>query len=149
MWKHLSSHLYQHAVTIIQKCSKWNFWYLYQFAYISISKSILIYSSFIIHLPSFLCPQYHSTLPAESQNGINDIQRCYRENHKGANAVQSLWLYSVLLILNGTLLNSINALLALNRQYAMAKSLFSSSSSHFWGIFPLTKQLLKKTPFSI
>ena len=41
-------------------------------------------------------------------------QRCSIENQKGAITVQSLWHYSTLLVLNGTLLNSNNALLVLS-----------------------------------
>ena len=31
----------------------------------------------------------------ESHKGINDVQRCFVENQKGAVAIQSLWQYAV------------------------------------------------------
>ena len=49
----------------------------------------------------------------ERQKGVNVVQRCSVENQKGAITVQSL-CDSALLVLNGTSLSSINALLALS-----------------------------------
>ena len=56
-------------------------------------------------------------LLTESQKGVNAVQRCSIENQKDAITVQSLWA-SALLVLNGTLFDSINAILAFSRQYA-------------------------------
>ena len=50
----------------------------------------------------------------ESQKGIITIQWCSIENQKGAIAVQTLWWYYTLLVLNGTSWNCDNALLVLN-----------------------------------
>ena len=55
-----------------------------------------------------------NTSSVESQKGVNGGQRCSIEHQKGAIAVQSLWRYSALLVLNGTSLNIDSALLALN-----------------------------------
>ena len=53
----------------------------------------------------------------ENQKGTINIHRCSLENHKGTIAVQCLWRYSTLLVLNGTSLNNDRALLALNWPY--------------------------------
>ena len=74
---------------------------------------------------------------AEGKKGINAFQRCSVENQKGAiarlcTAIAAFWLeghyhqtlYSNcgLLVLNGTSLNSVNALLALSQRIGEAKS---------------------------
>ena len=56
-------------------------------------------------------------LLAENQKGANAVQQCSVENQKGAIAIAPFWFWcsnSTLLVLNGTSLNSDNALLALN-----------------------------------
>ena len=51
---------------------------------------------------------------AESQKGVNAVQWCSVENQKGALAIGFIHTDNAPLTLNGTSLNSVNALLALN-----------------------------------
>ena len=74
--------------------------------------SMRVHCWFFTLLPCWINPHNSSV---ESQKGTINIQRCSVENQKGAIPVQSLWWnLSVLLVLNGTSLNSDSALLALN-----------------------------------
>ena len=54
---------------------------------------------------------------AESQKGTNTVQWCSVENQKGAITMYTLYSNGALLVLNGTSLNCINALLVLNWLY--------------------------------
>ena len=61
-----------------------------------------------------LNPSSNYNTSAESHKGINDVQRCSVENQKGAIAIVSLYRDSALLVLNGSSLQIVNALLVLN-----------------------------------
>ena len=60
---------------------------------------------------------------AESQKGVNAVQRCSIENQKGALSLYKVYGNNALLVLNGTLLNSVNTLLVLNFLADKIKSL--------------------------
>ena len=53
-------------------------------------------------------------MSVESQKGFNAFQRCSIENQKGAISLYKVYGDSALLVLKGTPLNSINALLVLS-----------------------------------
>ena len=76
-----------------------------------------------------LCERKENNLSAEGKKGINDVQRCSIQNQKGTitrlctviaafclegRYHQTLYSNCALLVLNGTSLNSVNALLALS-----------------------------------
>ena len=65
---------------------------------------------------------------AESQKGVNDVQRCSVENQKGAIAIEFVMSDSALLVLNGTLLNSDKALVALNWRTLFCQTIVALSS---------------------
>ena len=62
-------------------------------------------------------PTFKNIASVESQKGIITIQRCPVENQKGAITVYG---NSTLLVLNGTLLNSTNAILVLSRRFMLS-----------------------------
>ena len=60
------------------------------------------------------------TSSVERQKGTNAARQCSAENYKGATSVYKVFCDNTLLVLNGTLLNSINALLAISQQYNLS-----------------------------
>ena len=82
----------------------------------------------------YIKDSHGSVSSAESQKGINAAQ-CFTENQKGAIAID-LYSDGAILVLNGTLLNSINALLVLTGDIFLFTTTFQCEySGIFWNIF--------------
>ena len=62
----------------------------------------------------FKMPRKYDVSSFESQKGTNTAQWCSIENQKGAIAIYKVYGNSTFLVLNGTSLNSANALLVLS-----------------------------------